>query len=163
MNLKPAVEVQTKEQILPRLRADFRQDQLDEERGAVDLLEVRLELRAEAEAHEPAQAHVLRRPGERFQMRRVNRDLADFLNVGGMAKSRERVAVEQLEDLRASAADTEQQNAIGQARGEHGRAVLELIAHVFAPVLDGLKPAIGFLSHSCLNFNSSKTPFASRR
>ena len=57
------------------------------------------------------------------------------------------VAVEELEDLRLSAADAEQQDALVQAGGENGRTVLQLFADIVAAVRDGFEPTIGFLGH----------------
>lgn len=87
-------------------------------------------------------------------MRGVDGGLPDLLDVRRVAEAGEGESVVQLEDLRAARAHAQQQNAVGQADGEDGRAAPELFADVFAAVRDRLQPTIGFLG-MVFRFSSS--------
>src|SRR6185312_7019226 len=152
------VKMQPEQKILSGLRAHLDEQQFDEERRAENLLEIRLQLRAESKADEPPQAHVFRRPVEGLEMRGVYGHLPDFFNIGRMAQAGERVAVKQFEDFRVSSSHTQQQNPVGQTRGESRRTALELLAHVLATIPDRFEPTIRFLNHG---FNNSACRSAS--
>src|ERR1041384_8111225 len=79
--LKSTVEPQSHNQVLSDFISHLGEQQFDQKRRAEDLLEVGFELRADAEANEPAQTHVLRRTRERLHVRRVDRRLAQLLEV----------------------------------------------------------------------------------
>ncbi len=78
----------------------------------------------------------------------INGGLADLLNVRGMSKPSERVAVKEFEDLGIAASHSEQQNAFGKAGGKDRGSAFELLVDVFPAVSDGFKPPIGFLDHA---------------
>src|SRR5579862_5112629 len=118
------------------------QQQFDQKRRAEDLLEISLELRAQPETNQAAKANVVRRASEGFHMGGINSRLADLLDIGRMAQSRQSMAVKELEDLGIAAANAKQEDSVGQADGKDGRAALELFTHVFAAVADGFQPAI---------------------
>src|SRR5206468_10730997 len=112
VQLKRAVKVQARDQVLARFNAHFRQQQLHEKRRAENLLEIGFQLRAEPEANQPTQTHVLRCSIESFEMRGIDGRLADFFNVGRMPQSGKSVAVEQFKNFGMACANAEQKNSL---------------------------------------------------
>ena len=108
VQLKRSVKVKPGNQILARLRPRFRQQQLHQERRAENLLEIRFQLRTQTETEQPAQAHILWRAIEGFEVCRVDCRLSDFFDVGWMPQPGQRVPVEQFKHLGMAGAHTEQ-------------------------------------------------------
>src|SRR5438552_2573883 len=139
--------MQARDQILARFNVHFRQQHFHEKWRAENLFEIGFQLRAEPEANQPPQAHVLGRAIESFEMRGIDGCLPDLFDVGRMPQSGKGVAVEQFKNFGVACANAEQKNSLRQAGPKHRRTAFELLAHVLAAISDRLEPAIRFLDH----------------